>query len=129
MAPTMAKKRKSWDPKHMVAAVNAVRRNDMGLKKAAKSFNDPRSTLEDYVKKGEHDVEKKVVGNTGRKPVLLPELERELAKFCLNMEKNFFGLTTKDIKRMAISWPSGTIYAILSHKYQNVLERSGSQIS
>jgi hypothetical protein len=29
----------SWDHMHMVVAVNAVRRRDVGLKKAAKSFN------------------------------------------------------------------------------------------
>jgi predicted deacetylase len=45
MEPTVTKKRKSWDPKQMVAAVNAVRRKVMGLKKAAMSFNVPRSTL------------------------------------------------------------------------------------
>jgi hypothetical protein len=101
MAPTTAKKRKSLNPKHMVAAVNAVRKNDMG--KAAKSFDVQRSALKDYVKKGEHDVEERALGKVGRKPVLPSELERELVKFYLNMEKNFFVLTTRDIKRMAFS--------------------------
>jgi hypothetical protein len=40
----------------MVAAVNAVRRKDTEFKKATKSFNIPRLTLEDYVKICEHDV-------------------------------------------------------------------------
>jgi hypothetical protein len=52
MALTKAKKkeRKSWDPKHLVAAVNAVRRNDIGLNKAAMPFNVKRSALKDYAK-------------------------------------------------------------------------------
>jgi hypothetical protein len=40
MVPTATKKR-SWDPKHMIAAINAVRIKDMGLKKAVMSFNVP----------------------------------------------------------------------------------------
>jgi hypothetical protein len=40
MVPTTAKKR-SWDPKHMIAATNVVRRKDMGLRKAVMSFNVP----------------------------------------------------------------------------------------
>jgi hypothetical protein len=51
---------------------------DVGLKKAAISFNVPRSTLKDYVKKSEHDVEKRVLGNLDRKLVLPPKLENEL---------------------------------------------------
>jgi hypothetical protein len=47
MALTKVKKKKSWD---LVAAVNAVRRNDMGLNKAAMSFNVKRSALKDYAK-------------------------------------------------------------------------------
>jgi hypothetical protein len=78
MAPATAKKRKFWDHKHTVVAVNAVRRKEMGLKKAAKLFNIPRSTLKDCVKKDEHNVEEMMVGNLGRKPVLPPELENGL---------------------------------------------------
>jgi hypothetical protein len=124
IAPTTAKKRKSWDPKNMVAAVNAVRRNYMGLNKADKSFNVPRSTLKDYVKKGEHDVEKRVLGNLGRKPVLPPELGRELAKFCLNVEKNSFGLTTKAIRRMAFSL---AIRNNSRHPFSEILECAGKK--
>jgi hypothetical protein len=35
----------------MVVAVNAVRRKDMGLKKAAKSFNIPRPALKIVLRK------------------------------------------------------------------------------
>lgn len=74
MVPKTAKKRKSSNPTYKVAAVDAERRKDMGLQKAAISFNIPRSTLKDYVMKGEHDVKKRVLENLGRKLVLPPEL-------------------------------------------------------
>jgi hypothetical protein len=71
----------------MVAAVNAVRRKDMGLEKAAKSFNIPRRTLKNYVKKSEHDVDEMKLGFLGRKPVLPPETKKSFANFGLNMKK------------------------------------------
>jgi hypothetical protein len=37
----------------------------------------------------------------GRKPALPAQIENELVNYCLLMERNVFGLTTKDIKRMA----------------------------
>jgi hypothetical protein len=36
----------------------------------------------------------------GRKPVLFCYIEEELVASCMMMERNFFGLTTKGIKRM-----------------------------
>jgi hypothetical protein len=67
VATTTAKRRKSWDLMHMVTTVrsNAVRRTDVGLKKAAKSFNVLISILKDSLKKGEYDVEKNVAAKSG----------------------------------------------------------------
>jgi hypothetical protein len=59
----------------MIAAFIAARRKYMRLNNAEISFNVPRSVFKDCVKIGEHDVEKIVLGNLGRKPALLPELE------------------------------------------------------
>lgn len=51
------------------------------LKKAAKSFNVPRSTVKDNVKKSERGNKNRVLGSLGRKPVLPHELENELSSF------------------------------------------------
>ncbi|XP_026316403.1 CENP-B homolog protein 2-like [Hyposmocoma kahamanoa] len=37
----------------------------------------------------------------GRKPVLPVELEEELANYCMQMDKNYYGVTAADLKRMA----------------------------
>jgi hypothetical protein len=118
------KNKKSWDPKQMVAAVNAVRKKDMGLKKAAIPFSFPRSTLKDYVKKGEHDVEKRVLGNLGRKPVLSPELENEFVKLCLNMENKFFGLFHSNISERRARQGTAVLVTGSPHK-QKVIEERG----
>jgi hypothetical protein len=108
----------------MAAAVNAVRKKDMELKKAAIPFSFPRSTLKDYVKKGEHDVEKRVLGNLGRKPVLPPELQNEFVKFCLNMEKKFFGLFHSNISERRVRQGTAVIVTGSPHK-QKVIEERG----
>jgi len=38
----------------------------------------------------------------GRKPVLPYSLEEELVSYCHMMERKFFGLTTRSIKRMTL---------------------------
>jgi hypothetical protein len=107
----------------MVAAVNAVREKDMGLKNAEISFNVPRSTLKDYAKKGEHDVEKRVLGNLGRKPVLPSELENEFVKFCLNMEKKFFGLFHSNISERRVGQGTAVPVTGYPHKQKAIEER------
>lgn len=74
----------------MVAAVNAVRRKDMGLKKAAKSFNIPRPMLKNYIEKSEHDVEEMMMEFLGRNPVLPPEMEKRACKFLPKYKKKLW---------------------------------------
>ncbi|CAH2092167.1 unnamed protein product [Euphydryas editha] len=94
-------KRKLWDPEAMKKAVEAVRTKEMGYKKAVKLFNVPRATLKDYVKKSDKPIEDIVSAKMGRKPILPVELEEELVGYCLQMEKNYYGVTASDLKRMA----------------------------
>lgn len=67
----------------------------MGYLKASRTYNVPKSTLEDYVKHGSSP------DPPGRKPVLPLELEESLVNYCLEMDRRFFGLSTTDIKRLA----------------------------
>jgi hypothetical protein len=95
------KKRKTWDKMKMANAIKAVRCKEMGLKTASRVFEVPRSTLKDKVNSKETDIEKLINTRLGRKPVLPSNVEEELVSYCLMMEKSFFGLTTRDMKRMA----------------------------
>lgn len=95
------KKRKQWLAKNMKKPILAVRAKEMGLQRASKHFDVPKSTLKDKVNSGDEDIDKLVSTKLGRKPALNLELEEELVKYCLEMESRFYGLTAKDIKRMA----------------------------
>jgi hypothetical protein len=85
----------------MRQAVKAVKKKEMGLVKAAKASNVPRSTLKDYVKTKYTDIEKRLHVPLGRKSMLSPETENYLVQFCSHIEKALCGLTMKDLERMA----------------------------
>lgn len=93
--------RKQWDKVKMKSAVIAVKNKEMGLLKASKTYGVPRSTLKDYVKKPLEDIQKLLDVPLGRKPILPVELEDELVEYCMNMECSYYGLTARDLKRMA----------------------------
>lgn len=93
-------KRKTWDHTAMIQAVNAVRRKEMGYLRAAKRFGVPKGTLERYVKKDVRAEDLVQVG-MGRRPALPIDLEAELASYCKEMDRRFYGLRLQDIKYMA----------------------------
>lgn len=95
------KKRKQWSTESMKRAILTVRAKEMGLLRASKHFSVPKSTLKDKVNSAEEDVNKLVSIKLGRKPTLDIELEEALVTYCLEMESRFYGLTAKDVKRMA----------------------------
>lgn len=94
-------KRRAWDPQAMVQAVAAIKEKKMGYLKASKTYNVPRSTLEDYVKHKTKDIQALLETKLGRKSVLGNDLETQLVKYCEVMEERFFGLKIQDIKQLA----------------------------
>lgn len=100
----MAKKTKKshgqWFSTNMEKAIHAIRTKKMGWKKAAKIYNLPKTTLMrlSYEKYGNPKDASQT--KRGRPTVLTQDLEKELAQYCLAMEKNFFGLTRGDLCRM-----------------------------
>jgi hypothetical protein len=57
----------------------------MGLLRASKVFEVPKSTLKDKVNNNEQNIEKLVNIRIGRKPVLPESLENALVSYCLIM--------------------------------------------
>lgn len=96
------RQRKMWDRERMVAAINAVRKKEMGYFKAAQTFGVPQTTLERYVKSKEHP-DKLIATPLGRKPTLPEEIEENLVELCLEFEKRFFGVTMVDLRALAFS--------------------------
>ena len=64
-------------------------------------FEVPRSTLKDNVNNKKTEIVKLISALLGRKPALPHDLKEEEVSYCLIMERKFWGLTTRSIKRMA----------------------------
>jgi hypothetical protein len=54
-----------------------------------------------YVKDQKRSSRKAIKAKLGRKQVLPCEVEKDVAKYCLLMERKFFGLTIADVVRLA----------------------------
>lgn len=93
-------KRKQWCPDAMKKAYEAIKNKEMGYLKASKVFKVPKSTLEYYVKNPK-DLDELIATKLGRKPTFSPDIEGELAKYCLEMVQRYYGLRASDIRVMA----------------------------
>ena len=86
----------------MRLAVRAVQ-GGKSLGEAAAAFSVPKTTLRRKTQQVKEFGESNTTIKTplGRKPVLNDMLEQELVKYCLEMDKRFFGLTRDDCRRLA----------------------------
>ena len=92
--------------------------------KKCKVYEVLRSTLKIKVNNKETNIEKMITTRLGRKPELPYHIEEESITYCLMMKRNFFGLTTRSIKRMAFE---PAIKMVLSTYFQyNKEEQAGS---
>ncbi|KAJ8878322.1 hypothetical protein PR048_018899 [Dryococelus australis] len=91
-------KLKMWDPEKMRNAIVVGRAGEMGYLRAAKTYGVPKGTLEKYVKNKGKTPEQLLGMTSGRKPVLPPELEKLLDRYCTEMKERYFGLTVADVK-------------------------------
>ena len=73
----------------------------MGLKKNIEGVRSTEMTLKDKVNNKKTDIEKLINTLLGRKPVLPYDLKEEVVSYSLVMERKFWGLTRRSIKRMA----------------------------
>jgi len=85
----------------MKNAILAVRRKEMGLKKASRIFSVPRSTLRGKVNSSSEDIEKLASAKRGRKPVLANEMEEALVRYCVEMDTKFHSLTRQELIKIA----------------------------
>ncbi|XP_056648647.1 uncharacterized protein LOC130453078 [Diorhabda sublineata] len=91
-----SKKRQQWDEHDMRQAIENVQDHSMGFKLAAKTFNVPKTTLRRRLAK--QDSSKGNLG--GRTAIFSKAIEEEIAGYIIDMETRFFGLTSKDLRRM-----------------------------
>lgn len=93
--------RQAWDESAMTNAVDAVKRGEMGIKKASAVYNVPKTTLRRRARnKNKRASEgKKDLG--GRQPILCEAMETDLVRYIVKMEEMFFGLTMEDVRKLA----------------------------
>lgn len=83
----------------MQEAITNVKEKKMGWQLAAKTFNVPATTLRRRFQKDDSSM-----GDLGGCRQVLPrEIEEELVKHIMDMETRFFGLTTKDLRKLVYS--------------------------
>ena len=89
------KKRARWSEESLLRAIESVKK-EMSLRKVAKEYNIPRTTL--YQNLSQTSAKKLPLGG---KP-LLKDLEADLVKHVLEMQRSLFGITARDLGNLLI---------------------------
>lgn len=88
---------KKWSIEDMRAAIEAVRNDSKSLRGAATTYGIPRPTLQRHLKD-----KVKTPGLLGRfRTVFDEEFEHQLVDHCLAMQKRFYGLSLKNLRKLA----------------------------
>jgi len=95
---TMYKRYGKWSETDLQEAILAVKTKGYSKSQAAKEFDVPRGTLQRHLAGRVRNVGKKCVGKA---PTFSTEMELELTKRCLECEERFFGLSIKDVRKLA----------------------------
>lgn len=94
--------RQQWNIESMKVAVDTVISGVMGCKRASIQFQLPQTTLERYVKKRKNDPNFVIDKTAGKyQCVFNKNQELELAAYLKDMQKRLFGLTMKELRRLA----------------------------
>jgi hypothetical protein len=72
----------------MADSIKAVWIKEMGLKRASKVYQVPRSTLKDKGNSKDTNIDKLINTRLGRKSVLPHKLEEELVSYCLSDDED-----------------------------------------
>ena len=92
--------RATWKKESMSLALAALKNNTMGVNQAAKNFKVPKATLlRRFRNKNKYANESKI--QLGRPSDLAVKVENELAEHCLKLESMFYGLTQKNLRKLA----------------------------
>lgn len=89
-----------WKTSDMERAIGAMRRGDMGLNAAAKTYGVPKATLSRH-EKNQNIYANEEVKFHGGVSCLGEDLEQELVDHCLTLEERFFGLTMNELRQLA----------------------------
>lgn len=89
----------SWSLDSMQKAMAAVEKKRLGVREASRYYNVPYSSLRDRLKTGVCKLPR-----FGRKTIIPPNDENELAERIIKLSKLFFGITTFGLRRVAFQF-------------------------
>ena len=89
-----------WTVDELSQAMSAYRNGDMGLNASAKAYGVPKATLKRHLY-GSNKHANREIKKLGRQQVLPLHVEEELVKHLVAMENMFFGVTRKELMKLA----------------------------
>ena len=91
---------KSQDTENMIKAIKAVCNKEMVYLAAAKKYNSPPFTLQDYVRSNWNPFQA-TQSKLGRNPIIPPALGEKFVDQLLLIQWKYFGCTREDVRRLA----------------------------
>ncbi|KAJ4439343.1 hypothetical protein ANN_07465 [Periplaneta americana] len=91
-----------WEEESMERALAAVGNGDLGLNAAAKQYSVPKATLKRHLDRRNWFAleSKKITGSVSDLP---PAVEEEICQHVLQLEECMFGITPKDLRKLAFA--------------------------
>ena len=82
----------------MLLAVAAYKNGDYGLNECTRVYGVPKATIRRYA---DENTVPNNVKTKGRPPVFCKDMERIISEHILHLEECFFGLTIKEVRKLA----------------------------
>jgi hypothetical protein len=119
-------KRCNWSNETLEDAIADVRNKVLSIRAAARAYNIPRSTLQEYMNSSTRVrplSEEHKPGKVGRYSILGADFERELCEHVKKMSDLYFGLTKEQLCRLAyeLAWKNG-----IKHNFNNDKKMAGT---
>ena len=88
----------AWTEDNMQTALNEIKSGAVSMRRASAKYGIPRTTLLSRISRGTVGP---VVSMGRYRPVISSEMEEELKKHLIQLEKLFYGISTTDLRRLA----------------------------
>lgn len=89
----------SWSEETLMAAVNAVKKKELSIRKASCMYNIPFSTLQIRIKSNNFSPP-----SLGCRPIFSPQQENEISEHIKKLAKLFYGLTPLQLRQTAFDY-------------------------
>lgn len=95
-----SKKYYKWTQDDLGKALDCLKNKSMGINQCSRTFNIPKPTLKRHFLNSNKYANQDTIAK-GRPTVFHNQVEEELVSHLLNLEKHMFGLTIRDVRKLA----------------------------